>query len=378
MNDMAEQLDIDFGTDELNDPQYEAKVQDDGSLTDATDAGDTQSPADGGTQDGAEATPADSQQQTEPQEQAAAQQGQTPEQQQSQAGKDGAQQQDEQRGDPRTGIKVDDKGNLVDAAGKIVAKNGFERRQFERGAALTRENQSLQQQLREARDNNAMANALNAVPNKLGLDMRETELGLQAIASFKKDPVATCKWMLQETMRLGYNLNQIVGETPDGQLNGGALDLNAVKAMIADQMQPLIADRTAQQQTVQQNEAAQREYDTFIARHEYANVHEDAIANMLKQNSSTTPEVAYWQLREFAAKNNLDFTKPLREQLAAREGAQQQQAQGNAAPQSQTQQPMPNGGAQVQDMQQQPEMYNADEQWDTIVQQSLRDAGFQH
>ncbi len=66
-----------------------------------------------------------------------------------------------------------------------------------------------------------MSQVLNQIPQKLGLDQRETEMGMQAIASFKKDPVSTARWMLQETMRMGYDLKQIVGEDAQGQISGG-------------------------------------------------------------------------------------------------------------------------------------------------------------
>lgn len=362
---MADEMEFDFGTDELNDPKYEEKVAEQGEVDSGTienapaDSAPQQS-SDDGTEEGQQA-PVD-----KPVSDEAGKGGSTDDA--------GQQQQDDGKKGART--KTDKDGNLTDAQGNVVAKAGAERRHYERVQAQASYITRLEGELKQAKEAGTMTGALNDVPSKLGLDMRETEMGLQAIASFKKDPVATARWMLQETMRLGYNLNQIVGEDAQGNQSSGSLDLQAVKNMIAEQVGPLVQDRTAQQQQQEAEQAATRDYEAFIAKHDNASVHDDVLANMLQSNASLTPEVAYWQLREYASKNQLDFTKPLRDQVASREqGAQQQQPQGNAAPQAQSQQPMPNGGAPMNDAQTSPTFAEADDAWDSIVKQSLRDAG---
>lgn len=365
---MQDQFTLDFGSEELNDPNYEQNV----------DAGGT---PDGTTTD----APTDAQRQTSGGAEAApdAQQQQQPKQDGAQAGTgsaDDKQGQQQPAGDGQqpasARAKQDDKGNLVDAQGNIIARAGAERRQYERVQAQDRYIKRLEGELNTAKEGSVMANVLNGAPQQLGLDMNEVQMGLQAIASFKKDPVSTARWMLQETMRLGYNLQQIIGADAQGQLNGGSLDLAAVKSMISEAVGPMLQDRQAQQQQSQVEQEAQREYDRFLANHDHANVHEDVLASMIRANPSTTPEVAYWQLREYATKNQLDFTQPLRAQVAARQQGGQPQPNGNAAQQSQQQQPMPNGGGvPQQDMQQQSVYNDADDAWDTIVNQSLREAG---
>lgn len=366
-----DQLTIDFGDETLNDPNYEQKVQDDGTLADTTpDGAGQQDAAPTGTDNnGAAPSTGGTGEQGAPTEQPKDAGAGTPQGQQPPA--DGQQQQ-QQQGRP----KQDAQGNLIDGQGNIIAKAGAERRQYERTQAQAQYITRLENELTEARKTNHMAQALNEVPQRLGLDMRETELGLQAIAAFKKNPVETARWMLQETMRLGYDLPTIIGKDANGQLNGGSLDLAAVKSMISEAMQPMVQDRTAQQQQSQANATAQREYDAFVAKHEHATVHEDVLANMLAQDRNVTPEIAYWQLREYAAKHQLDFTKPLREQVVARQQGAQQQPQGNVPPQAQTTVPMPNGAAPPQqDMQQSGNFADADASWDSIVNQSLQEAG---
>jgi hypothetical protein len=368
---------FDFGDPTLNDPDYESKV-------DAADQQQQQPPADdGANDDGAQtqSTPADGQredggQQPAPQQQNGDQQ-QKPDAGASSGSDKGAPPQDGKQGQPSAN-KVDAKGNIVDDKGNIIAAAGVERRQYERAQRQQSYISQLETQLTEERNKRADIVALNGAPEKLGLDARETELGLQAIASFKKDPVATARWMLQETMRLGYSVKDIIGTDAAGQGGSGSLDLQAIKSMINDAVGPMLQDRTAQQRELEAREQAQREYDAFVSKHEYADTHEDVLANMLADNRSLTPEVAYWQLREYAAKNGLDFTKPLRAQVEARERAQERP--GNAAPQAQTQQPqmapMPNGSSPSQDMRTGPQMASPDDTWDQILQQSLAEAGF--
>jgi len=365
-----EQIDIDFGDPELNDPQYEQK------LTDAEGTGDgttEEQTADGAAQQGGDESIAPQQ----PQDQSTGEQtgeGGTP-------NADGQQQPKPDDKSASPGTKPDKDGNLVDKDGKIVAAAGPERRTYERVQQQDRYIKRLETDLEAAKSVSTQAQVLNGAPEKLGLDMQETQMGLQAIASFKKDPVATARWMLQETMRLGYDLPSIVGKDAQGQMTSGSMDLAAVKSMISEQLQPIIGDREAQQQQSQAQENAQREYDKFVAKHENATIHESAIASLVTRDKTLTPEVAYWQLREYAATNGLDFTKPLGPQVQDRQqGGQQQQTpapNGNANPQAQNNQqmPMPNGGAPTADMQSGPTLADPDDAWDNIVNQSLREAG---
>lgn len=357
---------IDFGDAELNDPNYEANIDKQGDA----DAAPTQPPTDGETPQGGDDT---------------ATQQQAPDGQSNgaQAGDGGAQkpdgQQQQGQDDKRApAYKADDKGNLIDKDGKIVAQAGAERRAFERAQYQDRYIKRLEGDVERMQSDAAKMQALNGAPEKLGLQADEVQIGLQAIASFKKDPVATARWMLQETMRQGYNLQQIVGADAQGQVNGGSMDLQAVRNMINEAVQPLVGDRQTQQQQAQASEAAQREYERFMSKHDHASVQEPSITALMRRDSTLTPEVAYWQLREYAAKNGYDFSQPLGPQVQARQqGGQQQQTpapNGNANPQAQ-QQPMPNGGAPTMDMQTGPTMADPDDGWDTIVNQSLREAG---
>lgn len=366
---MAEQFTLDFGDPTLNDPDYEQKVQDDGTLTDTpTDSTSQQSSNDTVTQEPQQVDQSTGNEVGESSTVDGTGQQQSGEPAKPAPADDKGQQQ-------QARMKSDKDGNLVDADGNIVAKAGAERRQYERVQAQASYIQQLETEMRQFRERDAMAGVLNDAPTKLGLNMQETEMGLQAIASFKKDPVATARWMLQETLRLGYNLNQIVGEDAQGQLNSGSLDLQAVKSMINEAVSPMLQDRNAQQQQEQTLAAAKREYDAFIAKYEHASVHEDVLATMLQEDASLTPQEAYWQLREFAAKHQFDFSKPLRDQAVSRQQRAPQQQNGNATPKAQSTMPMPNGGAPVSNAAPQSAFADPDDAWDSIVADSLREAG---
>jgi hypothetical protein len=358
---MPGENDIDFGDPMLNDPDYESKVGNEG----APNGTPATAPADAGAEDNAP-----------PQSQPAS--GDTVTGVAGDKAAPGQQQQPAAKADATDKPRTDEKGNLIDKDGNILATAGAERRHFERAQQQQRYIDRIEKELIDARKQDAYARALNEVPQKLGLSMSEAEMGLQAIASFKKDPVATARWMLQETMRQGYNLQQIVGADAKGQAVGGSLDLQAVRSMIAEAMQPLVGDRQAQQRQSEAEMGAQREYDEFVAKHEHATVHDDVLAAMLQSDPKMTPQVAYWQLREYATKHGLDFAQPLRAQVLARQQGGNR-TNGHAQPRpnapQQQQMPMPNGSAPTQAMQQGPNMAAPDEAWDVIVRQSMQDAG---
>lgn len=354
-----EQMDFDFGTDELNDPEYETKVGSDATETAPADNSAESTASTGGEQGGAADSTGNAGNEAAPA-------------QQQRAADDGA-------GDPGK-HRTDKDGNLTDGKGNIIAAAGAERRHYERVQQQAKYISRLEKDVADARVQQQQSQLLNGAPAKMGLSMDEVDLGLQVVAGFKKDPVATARWALQETMKMGYTLHQIVGQNAQGQIAAGGLDLAAVKTMINEAVHPLVGDRDAQVRQQELQQSATRDYEAFIAKHENSSVHESAIAGLLRGDPSLTPEVAYWQLREYAAKNGYDFNKPLREQVLARQqGGQRTNGDAQTAPQ-QAQQPsrtpMPNGGNTVQtNMRNGPVIADADDSWDNIVRQSLAEAG---
>lgn len=362
-------LQLDFGDDELNDPNYEQNI---GAQDDASNA-DAGTPPDGEGQAGDAGTP--------PDDADNAGDAQGPDAGNGNAADDaGQQQQPRQDGNAApTRARSDDKGNLVDKDGNIVAQAGGERRLYEQVQRQTRVISRLENELEQARQGQG---DINTVARSMELSGDELRVGGQFVSVFKRDPAAAARWALQEAINKGYNLNQIVNGNGNGQPgangNGGAITPDAIRNMVQQAVQPLLTDREQQQQSEANRQAAEREYETFMAKHEYADVHEDVLSDMLKADRSLTPEVAYWRLREYASQRGLDFSQPLRGQMQSR-GQGAPASNGNATPtRTQQQQPnmaMPNGGAAMSDADTRPTVADPDDGWDQIVSESLRHAG---
>ena len=224
-----------------------------------------------------------------------------------------------------TRLTSDDKGNLVDSGGKIVAAAGSERRLFETNQNLRRDVQTATQQVQELRtqlqvatQSNQQVQTINGMPQQLGLSPDDTVLGLNLIANFRKNPIETLKYILTEAKANGHNLEGI---------DGGALDVGAVKSMITEALQPFTADREAENRQEQINTGAQRDYQAFMQKFPDARHHEDLLANMLTRDVNMAPETAYWQLLAWTNQHGLDISQPLKPQMEAR---QAQGGNGNA------------------------------------------------
>ena len=94
---------------------------------------------------------------------------------------------------------------------------------------------------------------------------------------------------------MGYNLQQITGQP------GTTADINmqAVQKMLDDRLGPLVQESTAKRETEHANAETIRAYNEFIAKHDYAEVHQDVIAKLMRGNPELTAPLAYWQLREW-------------------------------------------------------------------------------
>lgn len=295
------------------------------------------------------------------------------------AGEDGADEPSERPEPARTNghdgsrPRADADGNLLDANGKIIATAGRERRIFEQNDRLKRHVSHLEQQVQQLQNNAQQIDQIAGMPAQHGLSPQDVNAGMRIMSEFKRDPMAVAKWALQETLALGYNLKQIVGD------GAGGIEMQAIAKMIDDRVGPVV--QKTQQQTEQERarDVATQQYNAFMAKHDYADVHEDALAAMIKQNDQLTPETAYWQLREYAARHQLDFTQPLGPQMQQRQ--QPAPARHVSQPQPQPQQrpsaPMPAGVAPAAAPQTQNPFADPNSDWEDIIADSMRAAGMQ-
>lgn len=347
---------IDFGDPTLNDT--EAGIMegfDDGTPTD--DAGQAQPDAEAPTEaapQGDEQPDAGGSAQPAPAEGGQAQPAQ--------------QQQPAPTGQPHGRLQSDKDGNLIDAAGKVVATAGRERRIFEQNDRLKKHSHNLETQVSQLRAEAEKINQIAGMPAQHGLGASEVEMGMKIMADFKNNPLSVAQWALKETLAMGYNLKNIIGEGEAG------IEMQAIARMIDQKVDPVVqqTQQRTQQDTAQQ--AARQQYDAFMAKHEHAGQHEDALTVMLQKDPSLTPETAYWRLSAYAAQNGYDFSQPLGPQINAR---RQQQAAPQPAPQpvQPTPAPMPQGAAPSAMASNQQMFASPDAEWDDIIGDSMRNAG---
>lgn len=297
-------------------------------------------------------------------------------------------------------VRADQQGNFVDPqTGQVVARAGAERRMFERARRVEGELTNTRSQLQQARhevqrlsqaiqqqqQQQPQEPAIITSARQRGISDNELQVGLDIVAQIKTDPIAGARFVLQSAMAQGYNLEQIIG-TQDGVPNS-ALDMGAVRNMINSAVEPLTNAQQQQQQREQQQNDAQQQYNTFVATHEHASVHMDAIATLCKNNPNLSPERAYYEVKMFAAQNGLDFSQPLGPQVAMRSApvtvdqmnqqlqTQQTQQTQQRAPMQPNQPPLPTSGVSSDLNIQTHGTASSDDDWDSIISQSMQEAG---
>jgi len=259
-------------------------------------------------------------------------------------------------------------GDLVNAAGEVVATAGAERRVYERsnriqqeGIELTRKMANMQKQFD---DGASFANQ----PGKLGLSNDESLIGMQLMQQLKSDPVAAARQILQTAVSKGYNIQDIIG-TAHGA--NSAVDMGAIEQMISQKLAPITQREEAYQaqQSQQANDAEMKRQ--FISKHEFSEIHLDPITTLLQNNPNMSPEQAYYEVKTYALSNGLDFTQPLGAQVQARGVG------GNNQNVNQPNRGMPNGNSSRNVQTQAPAQANGDDDWDAIVRNSMAESGMQ-
>ncbi len=262
------------------------------------------------------------------------------------------------------GYNIDKGGNVTDAQGQVVAAAGRERRWFETS-------QTLQNYLTHQREeistlttrigeiSMSSKEALNGIPTRLGLNDAEVDMGLKLSANFKSDPVATARYILAETMKLGYNLEQIVETAGSNNLN-----MTAIKQLLDDRLGPVAAQRTEEQNKQATEQHGIDAYNKFMHRFPDAAHHQDQIA-AIANHYKVAPEDAYFELRMWANKRGFDFNQPLPPQM------QRATPPANAPSTA----PLPNGGTPLGVVTDTPQIASEDADYDDIIRDAMRDAG---
>ena len=256
-----------------------------------------------------------------------------------------------------------------------VIRGGPERRLYEKSQKLENERQQLNNQLQDA--NKQLQEAQGQVKayeqafsgaKELGVGPQEANIGHRLIASYKKDPVGTVNYLLTELKAAGYDTSQI---------GGSGVDTNAIQRSIERQLQPITDQYRAQQQKSEQDQKLDAEVNNFFNKFPDAAQHENEIAQLVERDPNMSLDAAYYALREYFARNGLNWSAPLSQQGAQQSG----QPQGQPQQQQPVSQSIPNGrgtssqaGAPVH-QQYDPSRTSESADWDDIIRGAMRSAG---
>lgn len=267
------------------------------------------------------------------------------------------------------GYATDAAGNIVDFAGRIVAREGAERRKWEQATpfmrGITDELYKTKTQLEAYEKANAAALKANLTPAEIGS-------GFQLIAAWKADPVKTIEHLLTTARENGHDVSRLVG----GQANAG-LDMNAIRSLLTEEIGKVIEpfkfvinDREAAQKDRQLQQEVNTSVDEFFNDFPNARHHEDVLAQMIVESGYRIDMHKAWaMLADHAAQNGLDITKPLRPQVAARTQT------GRTQPRN-TPRDMPNArGAATGARTNASRVADANDSYDSIIREVVQEIG---
>lgn len=290
--------------------------------------------------------------------------------------------------DPKTpateSVRRDDKGNIVDKDGNIIAARGAERRIYQQNERLRASLADRDAELNRLRADNQRLAQVAETPKRLGLTNEDLVDGYAIMAMFKTNPVQAVHEVIARALKLGYDMTDFLG--PEAQ---GAVQTSAIRGLLDERLAPLQQQQTAQINQQEIDERARREFNDFLTKYPDADLHPEAINAFVKQDQSKDPaavvfERAYLQLETWCARNNYDISLPLKPQIEARQAAQTQPAlQPQPSPQQRVtvphQQPsFPNGRAGQAPMMEPDMMVAPTDSWDAIiskVRQSMANGG---
>lgn len=266
---------------------------------------------------------------------------------------------------------ADGKGNIVDKDGKVLARAGEGARLWQeasranaRATNFERQLNDANRQLAEQRQIIQAAREIAEMPQKMGISREDYNEGIALMAKWRADPVGVAREIVARTLTFGHNVSDILGKSA-----GDALEMKAITNLVRQTTAPIQQQQQQEAAARQQNETAQRAYNTFVANHEFAEVHADAIAALM--GKGIAPETAYYQIEAFALRNGLDFSQPLGPQVDA---ARSNNGQRPPQPQVQQQQrAIPNGGrGSERQVATEPAMADANDDWGSILNSVMR------
>lgn len=262
--------------------------------------------------------------------------------------------------------------DLVDPiTGRTVAKGGIERRVFEDGQRHARENAQLKNQLGSATQQLSRINQVTQEAVRLNVAPDDQIAAIRVMADFMRDPVKTLEYLVAEVKSKGYPIPFLEqGVTP-------GMDMTAIARMIDNKMAPLTQREQAAQEEVQQRQMAERNLNSFLEDNREANANLDVLAEMLQAQPGLPLHTAYTKMISWAHENGLDWTQPLKPQIA---GQRQQPNPQQPTQQQAPQRPLPgrrsasgNGTTPVGNGSVQ--QHNENASWSDIIRHAMSEHG---
>lgn len=152
-----------------------------------------------------------------------------------------------------------------------------------------------------------------------GLNPQERNLGYRLVAAYKKDPIATIKYLLTDAKKKGHNFDL-------GGDGGQGIDMKAIQGMISEALGPIRGDFENRQKDQEARDAANEELVNFYADNPNAQVHEKVLNSILQRYPDETLQTAWLKVQLHAARNGISLSRPFDQQR------RQQQQDNNGRP----------------------------------------------
>lgn len=227
-------------------------------------------------------------------------------------------------------------------------------------APLEREHAALKQRV-ETYDN------ANAAARAEGLTLEDQAMGLRLAAAWKRDPVQTLNFLLNQAVESGKDVSSI--------RNGGGVDPVSLGSMIEERLskalepfQVFVRNAQSEQENAEIRERVTQDIEAFFEDFPGSRMHRQALGAIM-QHTGDTPKEAWFRLRAEAAQHGWDLNRPLAEQAQSTRSASPNGG-GNRQPRipsfngrgNGTQRSVPSGSLEIA---------GADDSWDKIIQDTV-------
>jgi hypothetical protein len=240
---------------------------------------------------------------------------------------------------------------------------------FEEGQRHARENAQLKTQVGQYAQALQGINQVTQEAARLNVRPEDQVAAIRVMSDFLRDPVNTLKYLVEEVKAKGYPIPFLEQGVSPG------MDMNAIARMIDTKMQPITQQQRIEQQNQQVRAQAERDLSQFISENNEAEQNLDVLTEMLQAQPTLTLHGAYTRMIRWAHENGLDWTQPLKAQIAAQQQGQQPTHQQTR---QQPTRPLPGrsvspNGAQPVNGQADGRQFNENASWADIIQSAMKE-----